>query len=194
MITFTFDIKKAVQIINHLLGRNRGTINYTKLIKLLYIADREYLSLYDATITGDKYVSMENGPVLSEIYNLIMGRTTNKHDQLYWDGFFCRNAYDLTKVHDNRLPTDALSPAEIEILDTIQARFKRKNYSKMIEYVHNKDLFPEVKWEEARQSSLPLAVEDILRNLGRSEEEINAIEKETAIQKNEAAIISECCV
>ena len=97
MITFAFDIKKAVQIINHLLKRNNGALNYTKLLKLLYVADKQALSQYDMTITGDTYVSMDHGPVLSEIYNLVMGRS-NVHHQLYWDGFFCRDAYDLATV------------------------------------------------------------------------------------------------
>ena len=52
MITFAFDVKKTVQIINRLLKRNNGALNYTKLLKLLYIADKEFLSKYDATITA----------------------------------------------------------------------------------------------------------------------------------------------
>jgi hypothetical protein len=194
MIAFTFDIKKTVQVINYLLKRNRGKINYTKLIKLLYIADREALAKYDATITGDKYCSMDNGPVLSEIYNLVLGRSSLVHQQLYWDGFFRRDAYDLVLMHENRLPADRLSEAEIAILDGVDSRFKRTPYSKMIEYVHDKTRFPEIKWEEAKQSSLPLSIEDILRHMGRSEGEIQRLEREIALQRKEAETLSECCV
>jgi uncharacterized phage-associated protein len=194
MITFTFDIKKTVQIINQILRRNRGSINYTKLIKLLYIADKDALSKYDTTITGDKYCAMDNGPVLSEIYDLIRGKSVNSHYQLYWDGFFCKKDYDLILVHKNNLPGDKLSAAELEILDSVDAQFKKKSYSDMIKYVHNQELFPEIKWDGAKQSSIPLPVEEILAKLGRSESEIEAIEKEITLQKKEAEYIAECCV
>jgi len=44
---------------------------YIKLIKLLYLADREALLRWGRPITTDCHVSMPKGPVVSQIYHLI---------------------------------------------------------------------------------------------------------------------------
>jgi len=46
-------------------------MSYLKLIKLLYIIDREALLRWGRPLTGDRYVSMDHGPVLSQTLNLI---------------------------------------------------------------------------------------------------------------------------
>ncbi len=46
-------------------------MSYMKLIKLLYLADREALARWGRPITTDTYVAMKHGPVLSYILNLI---------------------------------------------------------------------------------------------------------------------------
>src|SRR5688572_28382921 len=46
-------------------------IKYIRLIKLLYMADREAWTRYGRPITGDTYVAMEHGPVLSQTYDQI---------------------------------------------------------------------------------------------------------------------------
>jgi hypothetical protein len=47
------DIEKLVQICGYVLRKYNYTLNYTKLIKLLYLADKEALSQSDHTITGN---------------------------------------------------------------------------------------------------------------------------------------------
>ncbi len=56
-------------------------MSYMKLIKLLYLADREALARWGRPITTDSYVSMKHGPVLSEVLNLI---TDPLSDQTFW--------------------------------------------------------------------------------------------------------------
>lgn len=192
MISYKPDIKKIVQAVNFILKKNKGSINYTKLIKLLYIADKEFLRKYDMTISGDFYCSLDNGPILSTVYDLIKG-TGNVHDQLYWDSFFCKDGYDLILVHENKLPTDKLSKAEIEFLQETDNKFRKYSFDQMIEYTHKKELFPEVKWEEAKASSIPLSVDDILKSLGRSDTEIKNIKREIDSQKAEAEFFTDCC-
>ncbi len=42
-------------------------------LKMLYLADKRALILWGKTITGDRFVSMQKGSVLSLIYNLFKG-------------------------------------------------------------------------------------------------------------------------
>ena len=46
-------------------------MSYLKLIKMLYFLDREALLRWGRPVTTDRYVSMDNGPVVSRIYDLI---------------------------------------------------------------------------------------------------------------------------
>jgi uncharacterized phage-associated protein len=46
-------------------------MSYLKLIKLLYVLDGEALLRWGRPVTTDRYVSMDNSPVFSRIYNLI---------------------------------------------------------------------------------------------------------------------------
>ena len=76
------NMKKVIQVAGHLLQKYSGRLNYTKLIKLLYLADREALSKWDVPITGDRYTALHNGPIVSEIYNLIVERHRDPTVQL----------------------------------------------------------------------------------------------------------------
>src|SRR2546426_8827697 len=65
-----FNERKATQAAGLLLQLRGGTMSYMKLIKLLYLADREALLRWGRPISTDRYVSMDRGPVLSRILDL----------------------------------------------------------------------------------------------------------------------------
>jgi uncharacterized phage-associated protein len=71
MLNLSFDESKATEAAAFLLSRSDQTMNYMKLIKLLYLADREALIRWGRPISTDRYVSMKHGPVLSNVLNLI---------------------------------------------------------------------------------------------------------------------------
>lgn len=68
---FTYNPLKTVQAAAFLLKLHKRPMEYMKLIKLLYMSDRFALGSMDDTITGDRYFSMDYGPVLSKVYDLI---------------------------------------------------------------------------------------------------------------------------
>jgi len=70
---FQFRFEKALQAAGVLLERAGGRMEYLRLLKLLYIADREMIAQELSPITGDRVVAMKNGPVLSQVYDLIKG-------------------------------------------------------------------------------------------------------------------------
>ena len=72
---FKFCFDRSLQAAAYLLKSAKGReLRYIHLLKMLYIADREYLVEYGYTITGDNAVAMQYGPVLSRILNLIKGQ------------------------------------------------------------------------------------------------------------------------
>ncbi len=73
-----FDEEKATEAAALILSLRGGQMHYMKLIKLLYLLDREALSRWGIPVTTDTYVSMDHGPVVSAIYNLIR-RVQSRH-------------------------------------------------------------------------------------------------------------------
>jgi len=172
MIEYHFNIQKVIQIINFLLKRNGGEINYTKLIKELYLSDRLMLKKYNDVITGDKFVNMNNGQVVSKIYNLIKNEGAKEHQRI-WNSLFMKDGYNLKFLVSNNLNDDELSEAEIKVLEEIDDKFKNYSYQQMINYVHK---LPE--WKNPKNSSNLLKHETVLKALKRSDEEINYIKQE----------------
>src|SRR5438552_2018304 len=68
---FHFNDRKTAQAAAYLLQLHGGSMEYMKLIKLLYLADRGVLLAIGQPITGDRLVSMKHGPVLSRVLDFI---------------------------------------------------------------------------------------------------------------------------
>jgi len=185
------NLNKAIQVVNYFLSKYTYKLNYTKLIKLLYIADKEALNRWDTPISKDSYCSMPQGPVLSGIYDLIMGKHSNKFHQLHWDEYFMRNQYDLVSLRKDEVLIEELSEREIKLLDEIDSKYHGWSYSKLIKHTHDKKLFPE--YEDPGNSSIPLPLHEILKNLGRNEKEIAAILAEERFFDREAKYYESCC-
>jgi hypothetical protein len=56
-------IEKLMQAVGYLLKKYKRRLNYTKLIKELYLTGRESLKETNQAISGDSYVNMKNGTV-----------------------------------------------------------------------------------------------------------------------------------
>src|SRR5271168_467516 len=96
MMSFPFKILKTIQAIGVLL-RYDGVkrMNYMRLLKLLYIADRESLRETGRPVTGGPVIAMERGPVLKEVYDLILGQ---HREMSLWSQFYRKERYDLLEV------------------------------------------------------------------------------------------------
>jgi uncharacterized phage-associated protein len=167
-------LEKLVQATGYLLKKyDDRRLNYTKLIKELYLADREAFAEKNSSITGDTYVSMKHGPVLSRLYDLIKGKCQDKNTQNYWDTRFTTDGQDLMANFD-QYPDGNLSIADEEILDMIDGKFHHKSYGQMIDYVHENCK----EWHNPGNTSVSLKIEDILAAIGKTQEEIDWILEE----------------
>jgi hypothetical protein len=164
------DAEKLMQAVGYILKKYKYRLNYTKLIKLLYLADKEAFRESNQSISGDSYACMKSGPVLSGLYDLVKGKYPAALVQLAWNTRYSTDGYDLIANFD-RLPEKKLSPFEKRVMDRTDASFHKKPYYYMINYVHNPRICPE--WKEPGNTSTPLRVEDILKSVGRTDEEID---------------------
>ncbi|MCK4394643.1 SocA family protein [Candidatus Bipolaricaulota bacterium] len=160
---FTYlDERKATQIAAWLLERTNGKMKYLKLVKLLYITDREAIRRWGQPLTGDSYYSLPHGPVVSRIQNLVTDDPMFS-ESTYWIDFISRVDYDV--VLNAPPPYDHLSEAEIELLREIFDKFGTMSRWDLRDLTHE---FPE--WEDPAGSSIPITYVDILRAVGRENE------------------------
>jgi uncharacterized phage-associated protein len=153
-IRYSFDERKTTQAACHLLGLSGGRSNYMKLIKLLYLADRKAILEDGCPISGDNYVSMDKGPVLSKVYEIIMG----KREADYWQSHIeKRERHDVELIHED-VPIEELSEHETDILDGIYGVYGHLNEWQLVRLCH--DMLPE--WKDPEGSSVPIDVEYIL--------------------------------
>lgn len=169
------DIEKLIQVVGYMLKKNNGKMNYTKLIKLLYLADRQSIDETDVSITGDTYYSMDDGPVLSTLYDLIKGNAKKEYQQI-WDTYFStvrkNEGFLLAKIID--ISDDKIPLYAFDILDSVGTKFKDFRFGQMINYVHNN--CPE--WKPPNGSSIKIEKATILEKLGRTQEQIDDILEE----------------
>ena len=137
-------------------------------IKMLYLADREAYAEWGESITGDCPVSMQFGPVLSNVYNLTRGDSPAYRAE--WSPFISDAQPETHRVILVRDPgTDDLSRAEMRVLNEVFEKFKGYGFSQMLKFSHALEEYD----ESVGQSSRPIRVEAILKAMGKTDEEIS---------------------
>jgi uncharacterized phage-associated protein len=159
-----FREEKATQAAAVLLRERAGRMNYMKLLKLMYLADRAALLRWGRPITFDAYVSMRNGPVLSRTYGLISGDIAQGEKPLWSQCISSPERYEVTLTQE--CSADRLSEAEVGLLQEIFAGFGRRNRWDLVDYCHS---LPE--WTDPGDSALPIDYAEILIAGGKSEAE-----------------------
>lgn len=168
------DQERIAQAAAFLIGCGKEQrIQYLKLLKLLYWADRESLREAGVPITGDTAVAMKNGPVLSNIYDYIKGEDLSDHT--VWDRYFRKDGYELVLTADPGM--GKLSRYDRRILKTAYETHQGQDGFEMSESSHE---FPE--WEAANarrkidgRGAVPIRIEDTLAAVGCSQEQIDRV-------------------
>lgn len=173
VIEFKFNEVKTTQAASLFLKKNAGKMNYMKLIKLLYFVDRQALKLWERPLTGDIYFSMKHGPVLSNVFDII-NNGEDPADSSYWYKYITVPSHYEVELKKDLPELDALSKREVELIDELDKQYKDYDQWKMAEICH--EVLPE--WEDVGNTSKPIGIKIILRKVGKSEEEIKAIEEE----------------
>lgn len=167
-----FNIEKTAQLCCYLIQQcgEDGKLTRLKLLKLLYLIDRETFSRYGFFITGDNYVSMQHGPVLSRTYDLIK----NNGEGTVWREFLESAGYEIEKKGGDCI--DLLSDAELEVANEIIGDYGSFSAYELVETTHR---FPEWKDPQGEKQSIPIYHQEIMSNLGYTEDQIEQIVEET---------------
>lgn len=159
---FFFKSMKTIQAAAVLLKQEKQLqMGRKRLLKLLYVADRESLRVKGRPITGDHGASMEHGPVLSVTYNLIKGEGLPTR-QAQWDAFLGKDGYRVVLTRDPG--TGKLSRYELQLLQEVSDKYSTMTDDELSDLTHD---FPE--WSEPGKSSIPIPLEKLLEAIGRTD-------------------------
>lgn len=167
-----FSSEKILQEISFLLSLNGNKMNLLKLIKELYLIDRKSIEERDSSVSGDTYYSLKHGPILSMTLDMLTDVSNNN-----WNDFLQSKP---TKYYPNIIlkkeisDYDRLSVKDKEYIIEISEKFSSYNEFQLEDYTHKN--LPE--WKDPNGGSEKIKFRDIMRALGRSDEEIIAAKSE----------------
>jgi hypothetical protein len=169
-----FSSEKILQVITYLLSLNDGKMNMLKLMKELYLIDREAIQERETSVSGDTYFSMKNGPVLSATLNMLDDLDYDTSNP--WGDYLQKQPtkYYPDVVLKKEAGDGCLSEKDKEYIETVSSRFKDYNEFQIKDYTHD---LPE--WKEPRGAGREkIRYSDIMKALGRSDKEIAEAKEE----------------
>ncbi len=134
VISFEFDACKAAQAMAYLVSRLEGQkTDKVKLMKLLYLADRDHFLQEGRPITGDDQYAMPYGPVPTLSLNLLDGQFAQNDD----GGVFTYLQTQNNEVSLKNLPRPLeLSEGELKVLDAVIDRYGAMDNWVLKDYTH----------------------------------------------------------
>ena len=165
---FEFQSQKSAQAAAFILKRAGGEHTKGHLVKMLYGADRRQMRRTGIPITGDDPYSMQCGPILSNILDILDGDKTDA----FWKDHISTASSDTHKVKLlAEMPDDLLSENEKEALAFSCDFFRNMSWKDVKKFCHDPKNFAE--WKDPGTSRNPISHETILKNVGKSTEFID---------------------
>jgi uncharacterized phage-associated protein len=161
-IQYQFNVDKAIATMVLFL-RRLGPMDKLKLIKLLYLADRECFLRDGHPITGDTPVAMDHGPVPSACLDVLNGEIPSQ-------------AFSFLHVRDTEVSLDPNPPSapiepftaeEASVLEQTVQEYGSLATSELYRFVHQ---LPEYKDAHIPGTSTPIPFAKILQHYGSEEQ------------------------
>lgn len=167
-MSFRFSLDKTIQAAGVLLRDAPGhQMTRLRLLKLLYIADRESLKETGRPITGDRVIAMKHGLVLSRTYNYIKGECSGLER---WERYFVSEGF-LVRMRKGT-SVDELSPHEVQTLRRVSQERAHLDEWDIAEETHG---YPE--YEDPGGASVTIRFETILDAVGRGAQAKRILER-----------------
>jgi len=187
-----FNATTTMAMAAYFLSKQKDPMLKLKLLKLLYLAERDYLLRYGYPVTGDKLVSKRYGPVLSQTLNLL--NAIERHyakDALdesnsgvvLWVKYFeygsKRRSFALRadEAELDKLFNYGLSRACRQVADDVWKKFGQMSRNELIAYVHDPANCPEWRAPGKSVAPPPIHYKEIFVSGGYSEAEAKNLDK-----------------
>ncbi len=164
----TFSEEKATAVATFFLSKAGGELEDLKLMKLMYLAEREAIRVRNVGITGDAFFSMKNGPILSKTLDRMTPRDQVDVARVWREHIRLPDGWNL-RISEPFEPSRVLSKREITIIETIWKDFGDWTKWQLVDHTH--DFF---EWSDPGETSKPIAFQDILKGLGFEGDELDS--------------------
>ncbi len=158
--TIGFRSRKAAQIAAYFATQSNDEIEKLKLVKLLYLAERESMQERGRPIIFDEFYSLKHGPICSNALNAINGDL----DAAIWNEYLSKDGTVKVKRSRKAAPDkfDELSRSDHVILKSVWEKFGWMTAAQLRNWTHNH--CPE--YVEVLEGRLPITYADIFKALG----------------------------
>ena len=164
--------------------RNGRPMGVLKLMKLMYLADRESMQRFVFPITFDGLYAMQQGMMLSRTFDL-MKRKSGVQTNGDWDRFIgppvsYRGVDVRPKGRNEEL--DSLSRNDLEVIEHVWLNYGRKTKDELIHEVHHRLEEWTEHWEDERRkrSAVPVTYAKLCETLGMSKDDASEAADEIA--------------
>ena len=144
-----YSIEKVANAIIFFVEKNIEHFGKTKLMKLMYFADKEHLEKFGRVMFYDNYRKLPRGPVATFTYNIISSTDANDGDDFksYVDNF--SSFIEIQKKDTNQknsatrfnpknsFDNTFFSKSEIEILENVAKKYKTYTKEQISEESHS---------------------------------------------------------
>ncbi len=165
-MNFPFDVLKATQVTGEFVRLAGGEIDVLKLVKLAYLLDRLSLQSRGVPVLGGSYYSMRNGPVTSELLDLINAGYLRGCDT-DWRKFISDRAANRLALIEPP-PLDRLSDAEHDLIAEVHTQHSGRSGPELADWCHEHC----AEWHSVTRGRRDISAEDILEVGGASPERI----------------------
>lgn len=175
-----FSERTVAQMAAFFLHKSGGRMPLLKLMKLLYLAERESLSRDGSPMCGDRLVAMQHGPLLSTTYELASGFAKGED----WSAWIAdRENHDVSLEQPiGPESLDEMSPSSMDILETIWSNFGKLNRWEIKDYTH--EHCPEwiFAWKASGGNICQISHKDLFLALGWPSEDAQNVSEDIAEQ------------
>lgn len=171
-IPLYFQEEKATQVAGLFLQLGGGRMNLMRLVKLMYLADREALVRWGRPVTMDTLCSMPRGPVLSNTLNLI-NEQPDPENPRYWHQYISERHENYEVELRVETKSDQLSRKEEQVVEEVFSKFGHLSQWQLVDYTHT---LPE--WKDPAGSMFPIDIRDILLPAGYTEQDVLELKSE----------------
>ncbi|MFK5996906.1 MAG: Panacea domain-containing protein [Rhodobacterales bacterium] len=160
-----YNPEKAAQTIAYFAMREGGSINVLKVIKLVYLADRESLRLRGHPIQDEPRFSLPHGPVNSTTLDHLNG--AYRENQPVWQTVLkdrADNKVGLANKGLTEAELDMLSKREISILSSVWDKLGHMDRFDLADWTH----LPEnvAEWQDPDGSRRAISLERMMAAVG----------------------------
>jgi uncharacterized phage-associated protein len=176
---------KAAQEAAFFADKAGGEIEKLKLIKLIYLAERESMRVRARPMIYDEMYSLEHGPICSNALNGINGKI-DKSIWSKWVKVLSNNKTVRLQRLASRSKLDHLSDSDIEIMQRIWDKFGQMTSAQIRKWTH--DHCPE--YTEIDSGRLPISYAEVFRSVGHEDDAAELAQKVSQYRRVEAALKS----